>query len=193
MKAPPVGTAPANNISASATTQANPACTLPKTKLLIVRPCRTPDTNDESTERIGSTARNDFYSPSCGLLNTQTPLHRLYLEVLCPGTWTRQDTERLPGIASGPQSGRTASCPTAAPRRKPGCCKQMIPGNESGADAFAKPEEAMFADVAAQGHHADAAQQKIKQSMMRPPDVAFMALRAFNSHSWQSPENLWPG
>ena len=162
MKAPPVGTAPANNISASATTQANPACTLPKTKLLIVRPWRTPDTNDESTERIGSTARNDFYSPSCGLLNTQTPLHRLYLEVLCPGTWTRQDTERLPGIASGPQSGRTASCPTAAPRRKPGCCKQMIPGNESGADAFAKPEEAMFADVAAQGHHADAAQQEVE-------------------------------
>jgi hypothetical protein len=68
----------------------------------------------------------------------------------------------------------------------------MRPGNKSGSDAFAEPEEAMLADVAAQGHHADAAQQKIKQSMMRPPDVAFMALRAFNSHNWQSPENLWP-
>jgi hypothetical protein len=51
----------------------------------------------------------------------------------------------------------------------------------------------MLADVAAQGHHANAAQQEIKQSVMRPPDVAFMALWAFNSHSWQSPENLWPG
>jgi hypothetical protein len=51
----------------------------------------------------------------------------------------------------------------------------------------------MLADVAAQGHHADAAQQEIKQSVMRPTDVAFMTLRAFNSHSWQSPENLWPG
>jgi hypothetical protein len=51
----------------------------------------------------------------------------------------------------------------------------------------------MLADVAAQGHQTNAAQQKIKQSLMRPPDVAFMALWAFNSHSWQSPENLCPG
>jgi hypothetical protein len=69
----------------------------------------------------------------------------------------------------------------------------MVPGNKSRSDAFAKPEEAMLADIAPQGHHANAAQQEIIQSVMRPPDVAFMALRAFNSHSWQSPVNLWPG
>jgi hypothetical protein len=69
----------------------------------------------------------------------------------------------------------------------------MPHGSGSGPQALAEPEEAMFAKVAAQGHHADAAQKKVQQSVVRPPDVGFMALWAFNSHSGQSPENLGTG
>jgi hypothetical protein len=56
--------------------------------------------------------------------------------------------------------------------------------------ALAKAVEAVFADLAAQGHHADDAQQNVEQPVMRPPDIGFMALWTCDSHSWQSPENL---
>jgi hypothetical protein len=52
----------------------------------------------------------------------------------------------------------------------------MQNGSGSGTNASAKPEEAMFADVAAQGHHADAFQQEVEQSAMRPPNALFTAL-----------------
>jgi hypothetical protein len=60
----------------------------------------------------------------------------------------------------------------------------------SGTQAFVKPVEAVFAYVAAQGNHANAAQQEVEQSAVRPSDVGFMALGTFNSHRWQSPVNL---
>jgi hypothetical protein len=57
-------------------------------------------------------------------------------------------------------------------------------------EAFAKPIEAVIADLAAQGHHADPSQKEVEQTVMRPPDVRFVALWASDGHSWQSPENL---
>lgn len=53
---------------------------------------------------------------------------------------------------------------------------EMYNRSESCTKASAKPEEAMCAEVAAQGHHADDAQQDIEQSAMRPPDTALTAL-----------------
>jgi hypothetical protein len=46
----------------------------------------------------------------------------------------------------------------------------------SGTEASAKPEEAMKAEVAAQRHHADAAQQEVEQSALRPPNASFTTL-----------------
>jgi hypothetical protein len=46
----------------------------------------------------------------------------------------------------------------------------------SGTETSAKPEEAMKAYVAAQGHHADAAQQEVEQSVLRHPNASFTTL-----------------
>jgi hypothetical protein len=46
----------------------------------------------------------------------------------------------------------------------------------SGTEASAKPEEAMFAKTAAQGHHADAFQQDVEQSAMRLPNALLTTL-----------------
>jgi len=99
----------------------------------------------------------------------------------------------LPGISSGPPFGPTHPAPPPSPRPRTGSGKEMPNGSGSGSQASAEPVEAMFAEVAAQRHHADAAKQDVEQSAMRPPDVGFMALWTSNSHSWQSPENLRPG
>jgi hypothetical protein len=60
----------------------------------------------------------------------------------------------------------------------------------SGPVALAKPEEAVLADIAAKRHQTDAAQQKIKQPAMRPPDIRLTALGTRNRHGQQSPKNL---
>ena len=52
-----------------------------------------------------------------------------------------------------------------------------------GAEALAKAEEAVLADVAAQGNHADAAEDEIEEPAMRSADVWFTALRACDDHS----------
>ena len=115
------------------------------------------------------------------------PLHRLYLE-----HWTRRRLDWLRGSAwASVQTG--PACTGATPALREGSGKETPNGSGSATQALAEPEEAVFADVAAQGHHADAPQQEVEESAMRPPDVAFMTLWASNSHSWQSPENLWPG
>jgi hypothetical protein len=46
----------------------------------------------------------------------------------------------------------------------------------SGTEVSAKPEEAMFAKTAAQGHHADAFQQDVEQSAMRLPNALLTTL-----------------
>ncbi len=136
------------------------------------------------THRIDCSQRSQLPFPPPA--QRARPLHILYLE-----HWTRRRLDWLRGSA-------WASVQTHPLHRRHTCMKRRQRertrhGSGSGAEALAEPEEAVFADVAAQGHHADAPQQEVEQSAMRPPDVAFMTLWASNSHSRQSPENLRPG
>ena len=137
------------------------------------------------THRIDCSQRSQLPFPPPA--QRARPLHRLYLE-----HWTRRRLDWLRGSAWASVQTDPA-CTGATPALRAGSGKDTRHGSGSGAEALAEPEEAVFADVAAQGHHADAPQQDVEESAMRPPDVAFMTLWASNSHSWQSPENLWPG
>jgi hypothetical protein len=55
------------------------------------------------------------------------------------------------------------------------------------AKASAKPEESVLADVAAQGHHPDAPEEKVQNTAMGPSNVGFTALWTCNNHGQQSP------
>jgi hypothetical protein len=50
------------------------------------------------------------------------------------------------------------------------------------ADAFAEAEEAVLAQVAAQGNHPDAAEDEVEELTVRSADVRFTALRASEVH-----------
>jgi hypothetical protein len=58
------------------------------------------------------------------------------------------------------------------------------------ADASAEAEEAVLAQVAAQGNHTEAAEDEVEELTMRSADVGFTALRASEVHDGNPfPEN----
>jgi hypothetical protein len=82
-------------------------------------------------------------------------------------------------LLSVPQPGPPAKL---TPMRRPGTLSRLANDSRLGSQASAKPEEAVLADIAAQRHHAEAAQYKVEQSAMRPPDIVLFALGTFHSH-----------
>jgi hypothetical protein len=117
-----------------------------------------------------------------------------------PGTFTRRMEPSPPSPARPTPAAAPARClaharTTATPQTVTSLGKEMHDRSGSDTETSAKPEEAMKADVAAQRHHANAAQQEVEQSALRLPNASFTTLWTRNSHSQQSPENAetWLG
>ena len=177
---------PARRSKAARKPQGKPRVRL-RRELRPARSRRTSAAHEASIAHIGSTARNDLNSRSRRLLNAQSPLHRLYLE-----HWTRRRLDWLRGSA------------WASVQTGPACTGPHLHGEQA-----AEKTRATGADQARRllrnrkKRCSQMLQRKGTMPMLRNRksnsrrcDLRMSGSWHFghrNSHSRQSPENLWPG